>query len=214
MNHPFTTRSRLLGSLPGRLRPARGVGSVELLVTIAIICALILLILAIINPHDLRYKEARDAKRLTESDSILNAILSWQVDRKAEYGGEASAPIRTSDAYVQVIVSDDAAIDCADMAQRPGCDQPLSAAPGKDCVANIGASGPGKLVPDYLPAMPLDSRDRTQPAACSSMSDCRSKGDLFYGPRNSGYYLRQLPSGNIEVGACQPELPKPIKVMR
>jgi hypothetical protein len=210
MKHPFTTRTRL----PGRFRPGRGVGSVEVLIVVAIICALILLILAVINPQDQRFKEARDSRRLTESDSILTAILSWQVDRKAAYGGEDSAPIRPSDVYAQVIVSDDQAIDCADMAQRPGCDQPLIIAPGKKCVVNIGAKGPGKLIPDYLPAMPLDSRDRTQPAACSSMSGCRTKGDLFYGPRNSGYYLRQLPSGNIEVGACKPELLKPIRVMR
>ena len=103
-----------------------------------------------------RIQDARNAKRWAEVNGMLNAMLTKQVDARALYDGETSAPIITG-AAAQVIVSDDSIVVCNVPATAPACPSlPVGAAldiagADKHCVANLSG-----IVPDYLAELPID----------------------------------------------------------
>lgn len=203
----------------------RGFTLIELLIVIAIIGFLMAAILVAVDPVK-RIQDSRNAKRWSEVNAILNAILTKQVDDRAQYEGEealGSAPIITHDTYFQVIVRDDSGIVCNNPAARPGCKVAAMDIFGanKNCVANIGkpdtvGDDENRLVPDYIAEIPLD------PLGLGAAQPCRTGvaeagcviGDLSIGAANTGYYMRRTTGGRIEVGACYPDQNATIFVKR
>jgi prepilin-type N-terminal cleavage/methylation domain-containing protein len=120
------------------MKQNKGFTLIELLIVIGIIGFLAAAILVAVDPVK-RIQDARNAKRWAEINAMLNAILTKQVDDKAVFNGRDSAPIITSNAYSQVIVYNDAAIDCSAAATKPNCPgQTLTTTADKTCVANLG----------------------------------------------------------------------------
>jgi len=189
----------------------RGFTRNYLFMLIGAVCLTAAVVYFLVDPA-VRLGQSRDDRRLVEVNAILNSILRKQLDGKTAFSGEGTARILADDRYAQIIVTDDTAIDCADATQRPGCDQKMIAAAGTGCVVNVGSGGFGQLVPTYVGEIPVDPRGSGKESACSSASDCAFKGDLFYGSRNSGYYLHKYTSGRLEIGACKPDLAASISV--
>jgi len=182
----------------------KGFTLIELLIIIGIIGFLASAILVAVDPVR-RIGEARNAKRWSEVNGILNAILTKQVDDRASYTGSTNYPIIASDTLGQLIIDIP-----ADTAGNPTCvgQVPATVCPAKtfdvaalhvaQCYVNLGVSGASALVPTYLAQVPLDPNGGAT--------------------TNSKYYLQKYLSGRIEVGACAPDTisgsPVTIKVIR
>jgi prepilin-type N-terminal cleavage/methylation domain-containing protein len=121
----------------------RGFTLIELLIVIAIIGFLAAAILVAVDPVK-RIQDSRDARRFSESNALLNAILTKQVDDNTLFGGLASAPIVTSATKSQVITAADNGVDCSIPADAPLCPTvTLATTASKDCVANLGGTMAG-----------------------------------------------------------------------
>jgi len=184
----------------------QGFTLIELLIVIGIIGFLAAAILVAVDPVK-RIQDARNAKRWSEVNSILNAILNNQVDNVASYTGKTGALIATTDAVnVQVIVSDQvipapvsAPVDCSVQATAPACPGHTLSSVGKNCIADLST-----LTPTYIAEIPIDPLGAgEQPTA----------GNLKLGVANTGYYIHET-SNRIEVGACYPDQGKDVKVSR
>jgi prepilin-type N-terminal cleavage/methylation domain-containing protein len=196
----------------------KGFTLIELLIVIAIIGFLAAAILVAVDPVR-RIQEARDARRSSEVNAILNAILNKQVDERAIYDGNASAPIITqltpNENRVQVIVTDVAVgTDCTIPAQRPGCNRPMDTTTASTaCVADIST-----IAPEYIAAIPVDPRmeGAVNTPFCSLAGSCPLGvlGDQVLGPNNSGYYISRTENDRIEIGSCKPERATSISVKR
>ncbi|MDD5251742.1 MAG: type II secretion system protein [Patescibacteria group bacterium] len=201
-------------------RAAKGFTLIELLIVIGIIGFLAAAILVAVDPVR-RVQEARNAKRWSEVNAILNAMLTKQVDDRAVYDGETTAPIVTDTVApltdAQVIVVDDSLVDCtvALGASRPGCDAaglvfPVTGA--KTCVANIN-----DIAPDYIAEVPMDPLGAGA-NPCADPAGCTLDGDMALGTTASdpstGYYISRTTGNRIEIGACFPDLTQVIKVKR
>lgn len=125
----------------------KGFTLIELLIVIGIIGFLAAAILVAVDPIK-RIQESRDARRFSEVNGMLNAILNKQTDDRAYFAGDSTAPIVESAANAQVIVRDASFpvnIDCDDAPaladNPPTCPQaslPLNTvASGKGCVAQL-----------------------------------------------------------------------------
>jgi prepilin-type N-terminal cleavage/methylation domain-containing protein len=193
----------------------KGFTLIELLIVIAIIGILAAAILVAVDPVR-RIQESRDARRSSETNAILNAILNKQVDERTVYDGDAlataSAPIRTQSTtdYVQVIVRDATGIDCAVQAQRPGCNRPYTEN-ARECVADIST-----IAPEYIAEVPVDPRmtgTSTTPF-CQIGSTCVRPGNMALGDKNTGYYIARTSDNRLEIGSCLPERATTINVKR
>ncbi|HTK04558.1 MAG TPA: type II secretion system protein [Candidatus Eisenbacteria bacterium] len=123
---------------------SKGFTLIELLIVIGIIGFLAAAVLVAVDPVK-RIQDSRDARRYSETNAMLNAILTKQVDDRALYSGMTTAPVITqAGANVQVIVSDDTGVVCNAAATRPGCNKALdTAGANKNCVANLSSIGTG-----------------------------------------------------------------------
>jgi prepilin-type N-terminal cleavage/methylation domain-containing protein len=191
----------------------RGFTLVELLIVIGIIGFLAAAILVAVDPVK-RIQDSRNSQRWSEVNAILNGVLKRQVDDRALYNGESSAPIVTHATYSQVIVADDTGIVCNAIGTRPGCNQSLDvSAANKNCVATLfdnSAATTDDLDPTYLAEMPTDPAAN----ACGSGSGCTTEGSLAIGDTNSGYYIHRTTGNRIEIGSCQAEQGATISVKR
>jgi prepilin-type N-terminal cleavage/methylation domain-containing protein len=183
----------------------KGFTLIELLIIIAIIGFLAAAILVAVDPVK-RIQDSRDARRSAEANAVLNAILKKQVDDRALFDGDATAPINTHADNAQVIVRDLAGIDCTNAATRPGCDQTMDNSTQYSCVALIDG-----IVPTYIAELPIDPRG-TGSAPCAS--GCTFLGNLNLGDGNTGYYIHRTSGNRIEIGSCKPEQAATIKVKR
>ncbi|HTM68265.1 MAG TPA: hypothetical protein VL426_03100, partial [Candidatus Binatia bacterium] len=98
----------------------------ELLIVIGIIGFLAAAVLVAVDPVK-RIQDSRDARRYSEANGLLNAILTKQVDDRRLYAGPSDAPVITSATNSQVIVTSTAGIEC-DLSLTenfPGCKQTL-----------------------------------------------------------------------------------------
>lgn len=190
-------------------RNKKGFTLIELLIVIGIIGLIAGAILVAVDPVK-RIQDARNAKRWSEVNGILNAILTKQVDDKEEYAGEANAPIIESDTLSQVIVSVNptATIDCDTPATAPLCPgQTLSVAAGAPalaCVANLSG-----VVGTWTAELPIDPiGDGEFPAGQTALTM------IALGTDNTGYYIHKTSNGRIEIGSCWPDQSATIKVKR
>src|SRR5688572_17838306 len=103
-------------------RQEKGFTLIELLIVIGIIGFLAAAVLVAVDPVK-RIQDSRDAKRYSEANAILNAVLTKQVDDRKLHNGccdTGGAPIITqAGTNVQVIVTDDKNIVCNAAATRP-----------------------------------------------------------------------------------------------
>ena len=121
----------------------KGFTLIELLIVIGIIGFLAAAVLVAVDPVK-RIQDSRDAKRYSEVNGILNAMLTKQVDVRSTFEGLASAPVVTSATLSQVIVTSDAGVACGVPATAPACPgATLSVLAGKACVANLGGQMAG-----------------------------------------------------------------------
>jgi len=116
----------------------KGFTLIELLIVIGIIGFLAAAVLVAVDPVK-RIQDARDSRRYSEVNAILNAILTKQVDDRALYNGTQTAPIITSQTAPQVIVTSDVGIDCDTPASAPACPGKagIATTDGKACVTNL-----------------------------------------------------------------------------
>lgn len=127
-------------------RVSRGFTLIELLIVIGIIGFLAAAVLVAVDPVK-RIQDSRDARRYSETNAVLNAILTKQVDDRQLFGGLGSAPINNDATNSQVIVIGDAGVACGVPATAPACPAAaLSTAAGKGCVANLGGLMAGTAI--------------------------------------------------------------------
>ncbi len=201
----------------------RGFTLIELLIVIGIIGFLAAAILVAVDPVK-RIQDARNAKRWSEVNAILNAVLTKQTDDRAIYDGEDTADIITDttaagDGNAQVIVRDSAGVVCNLTGSRPGCDQKLdTSAANTACVADLSAATQtaATLVPNYIAEIPLDPLGSAAitPCATGGTAACVTTGDLPIGDQNTGYYIHRTNGNRLEVGACYPDQNATIRVKR
>ncbi len=177
----------------------KGFTLIELLIIIGIIGFLAAAILVAVDPVK-RLGDARNAKRVSEVNAILNAILQKQVDDKDYFVGSPNYPVVESDTLGQLIIdipADTAGnTACTGLVPATVCPaKAFSTATAAGCYVNLGATGgTNPLVPNYLAAVPLDP-----------------DGGLT---TNSKYYLQKYTSKRIEIGACDPDPGAVISVKR
>lgn len=116
----------------------KGFTLIELLVVIAIVIALGVAVFAALNPAQ-RLKDARDARRTSDVDTILTAIHQYIIDQKGDASGLS---LTTADQQLGTGAS-----GCA--ISTGGCSVVATA-----CL-NIAGSG-GTLLSKYLKSMPID----------------------------------------------------------
>ncbi len=103
----------------------QGFTLIELLIVIGIIGFLAAAVLVAVDPVK-RIQDSRDARRFSEANAILNAVLNKQVDDRKLYSGAPDAPMITHATNSQVIVTSTAGIECdsasAGLTENyPGC---------------------------------------------------------------------------------------------
>ena len=197
-----------------RLPLGEGWTGFELVVAAALICALMLFFIWVIVPVD-RYREARNAARLAESNSLLHAILLKQYDDGEDYRGEPPDFLDDDPTSAQILVRQPGRATCVPgLATTPTCPGAVRVGlrlptRGQTCLVTLddnrfNAVG---LSTKYLLGIPIDpsgpGADPNHPIA-----------GLPLGENNTGYYVNRGPGELLEVGACQPELGKIIRVRR
>lgn len=120
---------------------ALGFTLVELLVVIVIIGILAAVVFVALDPGK-RFGESRDATRWSEVNSVLNAVLKYQVDND----GDLPSAIDSASTTLQVLGSDGS-----------GCDSTCTAGVSVAACANLTSD----LVDTYLSAIPQDPRTGT-----------------------------------------------------
>ena len=192
----------------------RGFTLIELLVVIGIIGLLASAVLVAVAPLQ-RLRETRNARRASESYSLLNAMLNKEADDRIPYDGETVAPIDVSGTTAQVIVRSTAGVTCASAtATTPSCPgataQGLTVpTTGLDCVVQLddGTVNTTALVDEYMVELPIDPLG-------AGVDPQTTLVDSPLGEGNTGYYINRTVSGRIEIGACHPDLSAVIRVKR
>ena len=117
---------------------------IELLIVIVIIGILAVVIFVAVDPAK-RFADARNARRFAEVNSILEAILKYQVDNRGLLPNRNGISVIDSNPATSQIIGTDG----------NGCDAVLCA-PAGVTVGQCADLGDGVLVGDYLAAMPVD----------------------------------------------------------
>ena len=203
-----------------KLKTDPGFTLIELLIVIAIIGFLAAAVLVAVDPIK-RIQDSRDARRYSEVNALLNAVLNKQVDDQKIFNADPAALIRDqSGSNVQVIVSDTAGINCNDATARPACSKSMDTGfgSGTRCVARLlETATSSSLVPNYFASIPVDPRGAGTASICPNTCTTPgwTYGDTPFGAKNSGYYIaRTAGSNRIEVGSCFPEQAATISMKR
>jgi prepilin-type N-terminal cleavage/methylation domain-containing protein len=174
----------------------KGFTLIELLIVIAIIGILAAAILVAVDPVR-RIQASRDARRSSETNALLNAVLNKQVDDRAlDNGGTGTGPGIVVEDTNQMI-NDGTAVTC-NVAGGVIC--PAATLAGTNCYVELDANGGhgDPLVPNYIAQLPVDPRGEgsVNPAGATYAN---------LGQANTGYYMKRSAAGRITVGACFPE---------
>ncbi len=178
----------------------KGFTLIELLIIIGIIGFLAAAILVAVDPVK-RIQDARNAKRWSEVNAVLNAVLTKQVDSRAYFTGSANYPIvNSADAQLIINIPADTAGNaplCNGVTPPTCAAHSLNLTGAATCYVNLGATSAG-LIPTYLADVPVDPI-----------------GGTTYDNTDTGYYLLQADAGGrITIGSCEQEQSADIKVTR
>ncbi|MFH1537142.1 MAG: prepilin-type N-terminal cleavage/methylation domain-containing protein [Patescibacteria group bacterium] len=174
------------------IRNETGFTLVELLIVIAIIAILAAVVFVALDPAT-RFADSRDSTRWGEVNSVLNAILKFQVDND----GTLPTGIDDVAGTVQILGVDDTDDDL--VGNDTDCTVVVTCAGSDDAVYSAAASGcyvdlSGDLVDGYLASIPEDPQNGTD-------DDTR-------------YYINKTAQGRITIGSCDEENSTEIEVQR
>lgn len=112
---------------------------VELLIVIAIIAILAAVVFVALDPAQ-RFADSRDSTRSSEVNSVLNAVLKYQVDND----GTLPTALVGATNDVNYIIGTDGVVDCSDCG---------AVATNATC---LDLDNSGELIDQYLSNMPVD----------------------------------------------------------
>src|SRR3989338_4847820 len=178
--------------------PSKGFTLIELLIVIAIIGCLAAAILVAVDPVK-RIQDARNSKRWSEVNGVLNAILTKQVDDRRLFTGTAGTPVVASIDGVQVIVrTAPPGSACTTSGNKPLCPGQTLSDLGVACVADLSDLKTGGFIAE-LPLDPTTETIATGPGI---------------GDNNTGYFIHATSNGRVEIGSCWPDQSAVISVKR
>ena len=163
----------------------KGFTLIELLIVIGILGILAAIVLVAVDPAK-RLQQSRNARRSSEVNAILNAILNYTVDNL----GTIPSAIDSSATDVQQLGASLSVCEAGCSAGSPG-------GPSLFTCADLS----GDLVDEYIAEMPIDPKGDN------------GSGVTFSATR-TGYYVNKTGNGRIEVGSCAAELSATIKIKR
>ncbi len=173
-------------SLP--VRHTGGFTLIELLIVIGILGILASIVLVAVDPAK-RLKQARNARRSSEVNAILNAILNYTVDNKGTLPTAISSS--TSVGIVQLIGNSgtNTVATAANSTVCPYATTGVTGTPGY-WMANLAADT--AFVDTYIAQMPIDPQGT-------------SSAGTVYNNSLTGYYVLRTANGRVQVGACNSE---------
>jgi prepilin-type N-terminal cleavage/methylation domain-containing protein len=158
----------------------KGFTLIELLIVIAIIGILAAAVLVAVDPVG-RIQDARNARRWSEVNGILNAVLNKQVDDRALYTAASGStnPVVPSDTYGQMIVTAETSAACPTNCTAGNIN---TASSPTGCYVNMA-----NIASNYISQVPVD------PSAAQNSTVTRY------------YFRRNSTNGRVTVGACDSE---------
>jgi prepilin-type N-terminal cleavage/methylation domain-containing protein len=165
----------------------KGFTLIELLIVIGILGILAAIILVAVDPAK-RLKDARDARRSSEVNSILNAVLNYVVDNKGAYPSAIDSVATNS----QVIGTG------AECGYNGLCTEATGGETQGTC-ANLTTD----LVDTYIGEIPVDPRGVDV-----------NVGTGTYTTARTGYWINKTTNGRIQLGSCNHEGTNAIKLTR
>lgn len=162
----------------------KGFTLIELLIVIGIIGIIASIVLVAVDPAK-RLRDARDARRFAEVNSLLNAILNYQVDNS----GTTPAAIASATA----VMLGTSTTQCGLYQLSLGCDALVHAGPTAPIQTPIACADlTADLVDKYIAQIPIDPKGSS------------ASGTPFDATR-TGYYLQKSSNGRITIGSCNAE---------
>lgn len=161
----------------------KGFTLIELLIVIGVLGILAGIILVAVDPAK-RLRQARDARKSSEVNAILNAILNYTVDN-----------VGTIPTAIDSVATNSQQLGTG----TETCAGECTVATGGtlDACANLTTD----LVDEYIAEIPVDPKGS-------------GPGGAAYDATRTGYYVNRTANGRIEVGACNPEDVSSITVKR
>jgi prepilin-type N-terminal cleavage/methylation domain-containing protein len=169
---------------------SKGFTLIELLIVIGILGILAAIILVAVDPAK-RLKDSRDARRSSEVNSILNAVLNYVVDNKGAYPANIDSAATSS----QIIGTNSGVDSCGGLVL---CNE----ATGSETVTAC-ADLTTDLVDTYIGEIPVDPRGVDINVATGT-----------YTAGRTGYWINKTTNGRIQLGSCNHEGTAAIKLTR
>ena len=162
---------------------------IELLIVIGILGILAAIILVAVDPAK-RLKDSRDARRSSEVNSILNAVLNYVVDNKGAYPSVLDNTSTNSQIIGTGSLCGDATSWCSE-------------ATGGESATNTCANLTTDLVDTYIGEIPVDPRGVDINVATAT-----------YDATRTGYWINKTTNGRVQIGSCNHEGSAAIKLTR
>ena len=176
---------------------SKGFTLIELLIVIGILGILAAIILVAVAPAK-RLKDSRDARRSSEVNSILNAVLNYVVDNKGAYPSVIDS-IATSSQIIGTGSTCGGGINGTAGGPTGYCSEMTGTESGTSTCANLTTD----LVDTYIGEIPVDPRGVDINVATGTYDSSRT-----------GYWINKTTNGRIQVGSCNHEGTSSIKLTR
>ena len=164
----------------------KGFTLIELLIVIGILGILAAIILVAVDPAK-RLKQSRNARRYSEVNALLNAILNYTVDNKGALPSVLSNA--TSTGSVLLLGTGNVDPVSATTTLLAACPTAVTNATGTIYMANL--AGDPAFVDSYIAQIPVDPRG--------------TNGTVTYDQTLTGYYVQRTANGRVQVGSCNAE---------